>query len=61
MPSLKMKMKSTMGCLREKNGLHVCQRSSKIFKNSSLQAKSFQEEYQLESFTSNKKDGNSRA
>ncbi|KAJ0927980.1 putative protein-serine/threonine phosphatase [Helianthus annuus] len=56
MPSLKMKMKSTMGCLREKNGLHVCQKSSKIFKNPSSQAKSFQEQSQLESFTSNKKD-----
>ncbi|XP_015876363.1 uncharacterized protein LOC107413024 [Ziziphus jujuba] len=32
MPSLKMKTKSSMCCLREKNGLHVCQRSSIISK-----------------------------
>ncbi|KAK1420320.1 hypothetical protein QVD17_21826 [Tagetes erecta] len=56
MPSLKMKMKSTMGCLREKNGLHVCQKSSKIFKNSFSQVKSFQQEAQLETLVSNKKD-----
>ncbi|KAI8002046.1 CTD small phosphatase-like protein 2 [Camellia lanceoleosa] len=34
MPSLKMKTKSTVGCLREKNGLHVCQKSNMISKNS---------------------------
>ncbi|KAI3741512.1 hypothetical protein L1987_59186 [Smallanthus sonchifolius] len=51
-----MKMKSTMGCLREKNVLHVCQKSSKIFKNSLAQVKNFQQEAQLETFISNKKD-----
>lgn len=56
MPSLKMKMKSTMGCLREKNGLHVCQKSSKISKNSSSQVRSFEQEAQLETCISNKQD-----
>ncbi|KAK9056018.1 hypothetical protein SSX86_027105 [Deinandra increscens subsp. villosa] len=56
MPSLKMKMKSTTGCLREKNGLHVCQKSSKILKNSSSQDKCFQKDAQLEALISNKKD-----
>ncbi|XP_076960363.1 uncharacterized protein LOC143636734 [Bidens hawaiensis] len=56
MPSPKMKTKSSMGCLREKNGLHVCQKSSKIFKNSLSQSKSFQQEAQLETLISDKKD-----
>ncbi|KAL6992317.1 hypothetical protein U1Q18_010423 [Sarracenia purpurea var. burkii] len=34
MPSLKMKAKSTTGCLRDKNGLRVCQKSNMISKNS---------------------------
>ncbi|XP_058197987.1 uncharacterized protein LOC131313585 isoform X4 [Rhododendron vialii] len=34
MPSLKMKTKSTTGCLRNKNGLRVCQKSNRISKNS---------------------------
>ncbi|XAR66661.1 Phosphoprotein phosphatase [Bertholletia excelsa] len=33
MPSLKMKTKSTTGCLREKKSLHLCQKSSMISKN----------------------------
>ncbi|KAG8385347.1 hypothetical protein BUALT_Bualt03G0033300 [Buddleja alternifolia] len=33
MPSLKMKTKSTGDCLKEKNGLHVCRKSSMISKN----------------------------
>ncbi|XP_059664702.1 uncharacterized protein LOC132310889 isoform X2 [Cornus florida] len=33
MPSIKMKTKSTTGCLRERKGLHVCQKSSMISKN----------------------------
>ncbi|XP_076897236.1 uncharacterized protein LOC143550481 [Bidens hawaiensis] len=56
MPSPKMKTKSSTGCLREKNGLHVCQKSSKIFKNSLSQSKSFQQEAQLEMLISDKKD-----
>lgn len=32
MPSLKMKTQSSTGCLREKNGLRVCQKSSIISK-----------------------------
>lgn len=56
MPSLKMKMKSTTGCLREKNGLHVCQKSSKISKNSTPQIRSFQQDAQLETCISNKHD-----
>lgn len=32
MPSFKMKAQSSMGCLREKNGLRVCQKSSVITK-----------------------------
>lgn len=59
MPSLQMKMKSTMGCLREKNGLHVCQKSSKISKNSSSHIRSFQQEAQLETCISNKHDADS--
>lgn len=47
MPSLERKMKSTMGCLREKNGLHVCQKSNKISKNSSSHTRNFQQETQL--------------
>lgn len=53
-----MKMKSTTGCLREKNGLHVCQKSSKISKNCASQVKSFQQEAQLDTCVSNKHDGN---
>ncbi|PIN04824.1 TFIIF-interacting CTD phosphatase, including NLI-interacting factor [Handroanthus impetiginosus] len=33
MPSLKMKTLSTTGCLKEKYGLHVCQKSTMISKN----------------------------
>ncbi|KAH6825581.1 hypothetical protein C2S53_017553 [Perilla frutescens var. hirtella] len=33
MPSLKMKTKLNTGCLKEKNGLHVCRKSSMISKN----------------------------
>lgn len=32
MPSFKMKAQSSTGCLREKNGLRVCQKSSVITK-----------------------------
>ncbi|KAM0054787.1 putative protein-serine/threonine phosphatase [Helianthus debilis subsp. tardiflorus] len=56
MPTPKMKMKSTTGCSREKNGLHVCQKSNKISKNSSPQVKSLQQEIQLETCVSSKKD-----
>lgn len=49
-----MKMKSTTGCLREKNGLHVCQKSSKISKSCASQVKSFQQEAQLETCVSSK-------
>ncbi|KAL8228791.1 hypothetical protein R6Q57_013691 [Mikania cordata] len=56
MPSPKMKMKSTMGCLREKNGLHVCQKSSKICKNSLSQVNTFQQETQLDTYFSSRKD-----
>ncbi|XP_059438021.1 uncharacterized protein LOC132170892 isoform X3 [Corylus avellana] len=34
MPSLKMKTKLSTGCFKEKNGLHACQKSSKISKKS---------------------------
>ena len=34
MPSLKMKTKSTTSCVRGKNGLGICQKSSMICKNS---------------------------
>jgi CTD small phosphatase-like protein 2 len=33
MPSLKMKTKTTTGCLRDINGLRVCQKSNRISKN----------------------------
>ncbi|XP_059669242.1 uncharacterized protein LOC132314373 isoform X2 [Cornus florida] len=54
MPSLKMTTKSSSGCLREKSGLHVCQKSSMISKNScshvriSRQATDFQTSIQDE-------------
>ncbi|XP_071920479.1 uncharacterized protein [Coffea arabica] len=34
MPSLKMKTKSTVGCLKEKRGLRICPKSTMISKNS---------------------------
>nr|GMD04341.1 CTD small phosphatase-like protein 2 [Ipomoea batatas] len=39
MPSIKMKAKSTTSCPREKNGLHICQKSSVIYKNPLSQVK----------------------
>ncbi|KAK6124144.1 hypothetical protein DH2020_042117 [Rehmannia glutinosa] len=39
MPSLRMKTKSTTGCLKEKDGLQVCRKSSMISKNSLSRAR----------------------
>ncbi|XP_050146792.1 uncharacterized protein LOC126622169 isoform X1 [Malus sylvestris] len=45
MPSFKMKAQSSMGCLREKNGLRVCQRSSVISKNSHARKSEHSEDF----------------
>ncbi|KAI3498067.1 hypothetical protein L1887_33793 [Cichorium endivia] len=56
MPSLKMKMKSSADSIRENNGLHVCQKSSKISKNSLSHARNFQHEAELDTCTSNNQE-----
>lgn len=57
MPSLKMKTKSSGDSLKENRGLHVCQKSSKISKNSFSHARNFQnEEAELDTFTSNNQE-----
>ncbi|XP_047312135.1 CTD small phosphatase-like protein 2 [Impatiens glandulifera] len=56
MPSLKMKTKSSKGCLREKNGLHVCRQSSMIFKDSSSCVRSCVQAEELDSYFQNEQD-----
>ncbi|KAA8514993.1 hypothetical protein F0562_018220 [Nyssa sinensis] len=56
MPSLRMKTKSTTDCLREKNGLHVCQKSSMISKNSCSHVKISQEAAKFETRIQNCED-----
>lgn len=53
MPSLKMKTKSTKGCLREKNGLHICRKSSMLFKDSSSCVRSCLQAEQLDNYFQN--------
>ncbi|KAJ4980461.1 hypothetical protein NE237_031298 [Protea cynaroides] len=48
MPTLKMKTRSKMCCLREIHGLQVCKRSCKISKNSSLQVRISQQAAELD-------------
>ncbi|XP_010247426.1 PREDICTED: CTD small phosphatase-like protein 2-A isoform X2 [Nelumbo nucifera] len=47
MPALKMKAKSRTGCIKDGNGLRVCQRSSKISKDSCFQVRMSQQEAEL--------------
>ncbi|KAK9074390.1 hypothetical protein SSX86_006988 [Deinandra increscens subsp. villosa] len=56
MPSLKMKTKSSGDFLKGSNGLHVCQKSSKISKNSFSDTRNFQHEPDLDACTPNKQD-----
>ncbi|KAI3719714.1 hypothetical protein L6452_20616 [Arctium lappa] len=56
MPSLKMKTKSSADSLTENNGLHVCQKSSKISKNSFSHVRNFQHEAELDTCIPNKQD-----
>nr|XP_043624254.1 uncharacterized protein LOC122595856 isoform X2 [Erigeron canadensis] len=56
MPSLKMKTKSS----GEIKGLHVCQKSSKISKNSFFCSRNVQHEAELDTFTPNNQDDSSR-
>ncbi|KAI3764173.1 hypothetical protein L2E82_14176 [Cichorium intybus] len=51
-----MKMKSSADSIRENNGLHVCQKSSKISKNSLSHARNFQHEAELDTCTSNNQE-----
>lgn len=49
MPSLKMKTKLNADCLRQKNGLHVCQKSSTISKHSCSRIRISQQTAEFES------------
>uniref|UniRef100_A0A251RTV4 Putative FCP1-like domain, HAD-like domain protein n=1 Tax=Helianthus annuus TaxID=4232 RepID=A0A251RTV4_HELAN len=51
MPSFKMKTKSSGDFTRESNGLHVCQKSSKISKNSFTHTRNLQHESELDTRT----------
>ncbi|XP_076929729.1 uncharacterized protein LOC143594264 isoform X2 [Bidens hawaiensis] len=51
MPSFKMKTKSTGDFLKESNGLHVCQKSSKISKNSFSHTRNSKHEAELDTCT----------
>ncbi|KAM0016963.1 putative protein-serine/threonine phosphatase [Helianthus debilis subsp. tardiflorus] len=51
MPSFKMKTKSSGDFTRETNGLHVCQKSSKISKNSFTHTRNLQHESELDTRT----------
>ncbi|CAL5412447.1 unnamed protein product [Camellia sinensis] len=57
MPSLKMKTKSTVGCLREKNGLHVCQKSNMISKNSCSNVRISHQTAEFDSIIQNSENG----
>ncbi|XP_052203332.1 uncharacterized protein LOC127808767 [Diospyros lotus] len=57
MPSLKMKTKSTAGCLREKNGLRVCQKSSMISKNSLSRVRILGDTAEFDYCNQNSQDG----
>ncbi|KAI3731767.1 hypothetical protein L1987_62956 [Smallanthus sonchifolius] len=56
MPSLKMKTKSSGDFLRENKGLHVCQKSSKISKNSFSHMRNFQHEPEHDTCIPNERD-----
>ncbi|KAJ0430623.1 putative protein-serine/threonine phosphatase [Helianthus annuus] len=56
MPSFKMKTKSSGDFTRESNGLHVCQKSSKISKNSFTHTRNLQHESELDTRTPNVQD-----
>ncbi|KAM7530526.1 hypothetical protein LguiB_033936 [Lonicera macranthoides] len=57
MPSLKMKTKSTTtGCLKEKKGLRVCQKSSTISKDSISHVRISHQAAEIEACTRNKQD-----
>ncbi|XP_058095251.1 uncharacterized protein LOC131240796 isoform X2 [Magnolia sinica] len=53
MPALQMKTKSSAGCLREGDGLHVCRQSTKISKSTQFQVKISQEAAVLDSSIQN--------
>ncbi|KAL3522630.1 hypothetical protein ACH5RR_015464 [Cinchona calisaya] len=56
MPSLKMKTKSTIGCLKEKNGLRICPKSTIISKNSLCISKISQSAEELETIIHHTQD-----
>ncbi|KAK6124114.1 hypothetical protein DH2020_042140 [Rehmannia glutinosa] len=57
MPSLRMKTKSTTGCLKEKDGLQVCRKSSMISKNSLSRARVSQTAEEICVYTQSDQDG----
>ena len=57
MPSLKMKPKSTVGHLREKNGVHVCQKSNMISKNSCSNVRISHQTAEFDSIIQNSENG----
>ncbi|GMI77725.1 SCP1-like small phosphatase 4 [Hibiscus trionum] len=60
MPSLRMKTKSSMGSLREKNGLHVCQKSSMICKRPCCHVRVSQQGAEFSSCIQNSHDDSSK-
>ncbi|KAL3851445.1 hypothetical protein ACJIZ3_013327 [Penstemon smallii] len=56
MPSLKMKIKSTTSCVKERNGLHVCKKSSMISKNPLSHARVSQNANETESYDQSRQD-----
>ncbi|KAL3833589.1 hypothetical protein ACJIZ3_008325 [Penstemon smallii] len=56
MPSLKMKTKSSVCCLKEKNGLHVCQKSRMISKNPLSHAKVFHNAEEIGTYNQSSQD-----
>lgn len=57
MPSIKMKTKSASGCLKEKNGLHVCQKSNMISKCSLSHSKVAHHAEEIGKIIQNSQDG----
>ncbi|KAG8365590.1 hypothetical protein BUALT_Bualt18G0121600 [Buddleja alternifolia] len=57
MPSLKMKTKSTTGWLKDKNGLHICRKSTMISKNPLSSARVAHNAEEFGSFTQSSLDG----
>ncbi|XP_017978671.1 PREDICTED: CTD small phosphatase-like protein 2 [Theobroma cacao] len=56
MPSLRMKAKSSMGSVREKNGLRMCQKSSMICKRPCSHVRVFQQGAEFSTCTQNSHD-----